>query len=103
MDISINLNKAEKWKEDVNRLTEEIQAILLRIRTVVQEVAERDHGHLNGGFREVSHALENAFDRLVYAFKKAVQMLDEILKYTGSKVQDIASDIINAAKRIRNG
>ena len=105
MDFSLRIDEAERWKEDVNRLTEEINILLGKIKSVVEEC--RDHmaedEYFKTGIDQMVVKLANAFDKLVESFKKAVENLGKALRDIKSRADAILQEIHEGAKKIRNG
>ena len=105
MDVSLRVDEAERWKADVEMLSEQINTLLDKIKTTVAECKDHmeDDHYFKKAFDDMVVALANAFDALVAAFKEAVKQRGEALSKIKSKAQEIIEDIGAAVSKIRNG
>lgn len=104
-DFSLRIEEAERWKADVNRLTEEIHTLLNKIKSVIQECTDHmaDDEYFKRAFDEMVVKLANSFDKLVESFKKAVENLGKALMDIKSRADEIMESIHNAVQKIKNG
>ena len=105
MDVSLRVDEAERWKADVEMLTDQINSLLDKIKVTVEECKDHmeDDHYFKQAFTSMVVKLANAFDALVESFKEAVRQLGEALNKIKSKAQEIIEDIGAAVSKIRNG
>ncbi|MBR3187184.1 MAG: hypothetical protein IKF59_03995 [Lachnospiraceae bacterium] len=104
-DIGLkDYEQARRWKDDVDRITQQIEELLKKIESATAECVSRmgDNLGVKHVFEDMNEAVATVFQNLLNTLQKVVETLKNILDIFVKKLTETADSIKNATSRIQS-